>query len=250
MITALLVDDELHNIHLLQSFLKEHCTQIHVIDAASSADEAYMKINLLKPQLVFLDVVMPLKSGFDLLRMYKTYDFEVIFVSAFNEFAIHAFEFNAIDYLLKPIDYTLLIKAVDRAEKRFFKSISYSNLLLFMKTIDEMDDAVKKISIHKNDKVHLINIDDIAYIEANTEYCSISLLNKEKYTSSKRLALFENLLKPNSKFIRINKSIILNIECIKSYTKGEPCVIEMKSGRCFEVSRRKKSEINVLLNKF
>src|ERR1700758_3090542 len=136
MITALLVDDELHNIIMLQSLLKENCPQVRILDAASSADEAYAKINVLKPHLVFLDIMMPTQSGFDLLRRFEKIDFEVVFVSAFNEFAIYAFDFNAIDYILKPIDYTKLIRSVEKASQRIIKRATADDLVLFVKTID------------------------------------------------------------------------------------------------------------------
>lgn len=250
MITALLVDDELHNLVMLRSLLKENCPQIIILDVAGTVDEAYVKIKALKPQLLFLDIMMPSKSGFDLLRLFDKIEFEVIFVSAFNEFALHAFDFNAIDYILKPIDYTKLVRAVEKASQKILKRAVTDDLVLFIKTIDENDDTVKKLSLHKNDKVHLINIQEIAYIESKSEYTLLAMSNNERYTSSKRLLLFENLLKQFDNFIRINKSVIINTNCLRSYTKGETCILELTTGNCFEVSRRKKNEINLILKAF
>lgn len=186
---------------------------------------------------------MPNKSGFDLLKMFNSINFEVIFVSAFNEYAITAFEFNALGYILKPIDYSKLVKVVDKAVFKINSNQQNNDLRHFIKTIAEKNDSINKLSIHINDKVFLITISDIVSVEASVNVCELVLINSSKYHSSKNLKLFENVLEKVGNFVRISKSLIININYIKSYSKGEICILEMQNGVNHEVSRRKKAEV-------
>ncbi len=249
MVSALIVDDEKHNVVMLQSLLKENCPDITILDTANNAETAYEKINDLKPQLVFMDIKMPGKSGFDLLRMFSEINFEVIFVSAYNEYAITAFEFNALGYILKPIDYMALQKTVSKAISiiNARQTVSNHEMAQFIKTLEDKGDRINKISVHHNDKVVLLNVRDFVYIEGKTDFCEINLTDTSHYTSSKELKKFENLLNEIGSFIRINKSIIVNTDYIKSYTKGDICEITVSTGQVFEVSRRKKTDIISLL---
>jgi len=249
MITALLVDDEKHNIVMLQALLKENCPEISVIDTANDADTAFEKINSLNPQLVFLDIKMPNKSGFDLLRMFPEINFEVIFVSAYNEYAITAFDFNALGYILKPIDFSSLQKTVYKATSIIYakRSVNNNEISQFIKTLEDKGDKINKISVHHNDKVVFFNVNDFIYIEAKDGFCELNLVDKSRYTSSKDLKKFENLLNNIGSFIRISHSVIVNVDHIKSYTKGDVCSIMISTGEQFEVSRRKKTEIVSLL---
>jgi two-component system LytT family response regulator len=242
-IVALIVDDEVHNRNVLKTLLKKHCPKISVIAESNCVDDAFEKIEKLKPNLVFLDIKMPNKSGFDLLRLFDKIYFDVIFVSAFNEFAITAFDFNALDYILKPIDYTRLIYAVDRAIAKIDANNIGSNVVHFIKTLEEKNDLVSKISIHHKDKVVLINIIDVVTIESKVDICEIKVIDQMNFYSSKNLKLFESLFESTEHFIRINKSVIINVRFIKSYSKGDLCVVEMCNGIAHEVSRRKKAEV-------
>jgi len=243
MITAIIVDDEIHNRNVLQTLLKKYCPEIKVLDEADSAPEAFFKIVEQKPQLIFLDIKMPGKSGFDLLKLFREIDFEVIFVSAFDEYAIKAFEFNALDYILKPIDYVKLTKAVGKAVTKIKSQGKDDTMLHFVKTLADKDDLISKFSLHHNGKVVFVNVSDIEFIEAKTDFCELYLKDGFRYTSSKDLKLFEDILTEAGNFIRISRSVIINTNFIRGYTKGEVCIIELGSGHHFEVSRRKKTEI-------
>lgn len=242
-VTAIIIDDEEHNRNVLKVLLAKYCSYVNVIEESSNADDAFEKINKLHPQLVFLDIKMPNKSGFDLLKMFDSIDFEVIFVSAFNEYAITAFEFNALGYILKPIDYSKLLRVVDRAVYKINSNKQNNDLRHFIKTIEEKNDLINKIPIHVNDKVFLINISDIISVESQGNLCQLKLLDNENYYSSKDLKLFEALLEKSGNFIRISRSVIVNIDHIKSYGKGEICDIELINGSIYEVPRRKKTEV-------
>ncbi|MES2513850.1 MAG: response regulator transcription factor [Bacteroidota bacterium] len=245
MVTALIVDDEKHNVVMLQSLLAENCPEINVLDFANDAESAYDKINLLKPQLVFLDIKMPGKSGFDLLRLFTEINFEVIFVSAYNEYAITAFEFNALGYILKPIDYVALQKTVKNATSIIYarNSLNNNEISQFVKTLDDKGDKINKISVHHNDKVVFLNVSNFVYIESKGGICELNLIDKSRYSSNKELKKFEDLFNRIGSFIRINHSIIINTDYIKNYTKGEVFTITVTTGEIFEVSRRKKTEI-------
>lgn len=242
-IRSIVIDDESANRLVLESFLKKHCPSIEVIGSAESAVEGYRMIGDLTPDLVFLDVRMPAQSGFDLLRMFDEISFHVIFITAYDEYAIQAFEFNAIDYLLKPIDYQKLIKSVAKVEDAIRLKRSAS-VIHFVNSVDKKQELLKSITLHRKDKVQLVDIDQISYIQADRNYCQVITGNNERLVSSKTLLDYEQLLQHYTHFLRINKSVIINIRFVREYTKGSTCFIYMKnSSEELEVSRRKKGEI-------
>jgi len=243
MITSLLIDDEENNRNVLRTLLSKYCPVIKILDEANSADEAFLKINAIKPQLIFLDIMMPKKSGFDLLKMFPVIDFEVIFVTAYDNYAVSAFEFNALDYILKPIIVQKLIKSVDKCVSKIESNSSGESIIHFIRTLSDKNDLVSKFSVHHHDKVMLIEVANICFIEAKIDNTILTLCDRSHYYSSKDLVKFESVLESLDNFIRINKSVIINTNCLKSYSKGDPCIIELKTGEVFEVSRRRKSEI-------
>lgn len=220
-----------------------YCPDIEIIAESQTADEAYELITGKKPDLIFLDVRMPEKTGFDLLQMFDHIDFEVIFISAFNEYAVTAFEFNVLGYVLKPIDHHKLILSVNKAISKIRANTKNSSLSQFIKTLEPETHAIHKIALHHNEKVIFVSINEITSIESNAGICEIQLTNNRHYYSSKELKLFEDLLKKTGNFLRINRNCVLNLAFIRSYQKGEICLLEMLDGREFEVSRRKKTEI-------
>jgi two-component system LytT family response regulator len=249
-ITCLLVDDEHSSRAVLRTLIEKHCPGIKIVGEASSANEAIRAIEMHRPQLLFLDVQMPGKNSFELLREFSEIDFDVIFVSGFDEYALQAFDFNAIDYILKPVDYRKLVSAVERAKERIsLKSIQSQNVLHFVHTLDEKSELVKKVSLHHNDKVVLIDISSITFIEAARGYCDIYTSDNQKYISSKPLKDYEMLLSRFPSFMRVNKSILINVSHIHSYSKGTSCFVTLNNEKVVEISRRKKTEIIEMLKK-
>jgi two-component system, LytTR family, response regulator len=243
---AILIDDEYSNRLLLANMLKKHCPEVNVVGDAESADIAFEMINRLQPDLIFLDIKMSEKNGFDLLRLFKEINFEIIFVTGFDEYAIKAFEFNAIDYILKPLDYMKLIDAVKKAESRHY--IHPDNMIRFVHSLEEKTNYIKRVTVHGKDKVHVIDLNDIVYIAADRNYSEILDIKKQRHISAKPLSDYEELLEPLRNFIRVNKSYLINSNHISSYTKGTDCVIRMNGcEKEIEVSRRKKTEILLLL---
>jgi two-component system LytT family response regulator len=243
MITALIVDDESHNRKFLRTLLTEHCPQVHTMDEAVNAEDAFAKIKRHKPALIFLDIRMRDRSGFSLLKMFSEINFEVIFVSAYDKYAIRAFEFNAVGYILKPIDIDKLKIAVGKASERIVGNEKNDLVLHFIQTLSEENNLINKFSLHHNGKVVFIHASEISFIEGKQENSLITLTNGSHYFSSKNLAQFETVLSETNNFIRINKGVIINTHDLRSYSKGDFCIIDMKSGQSFEVSRRRKTEI-------
>lgn len=243
MISCLIIDDEESNRNVLRTLLGKNCPDIKLLDEAANADDAFVKINTYKPQLIFLDIMMPKKSGFDLLKMFPSIDFEVIFVTAYDNYAVSAFEFNALDYILKPISAQKLIKAVEKGIQKINSNSHGESILHFVGSLSDKNDLVSKFSVHHHGKVIFVEVSEIAFIEAKEDNTILTLLDNSHYYSSKNLVKYESVLEGSGNFIRINKSVIINKNLIKSYSKGEPCIIELKTGQVFEVSRRRKAEI-------
>lgn len=242
-LTALLVDDEEHNRKTLQTLLSRHCPKVQVIGEAWSAESAFDLIHRLKPRLVFLDVMMPRKSGFELLKMLPNIDFEVIFVSAYNEYAVTAFEYNALGYILKPVDFEKLIRTVNKAVASIELGHHDERVVRFINTLDPKSDQLAKVAVHHRDKVVLLEINNIVSVVAEGDVSHITLTTGERYSSSKELKLFEGMFSEHGNFSRISRNCLLNLDQIKSYEKGDPCVLTMSKHDVFAVSRRRKTEI-------
>ncbi len=242
-IRSVIIDDETANLEVLADMLKRHCPSVELIGLARSAIEGYELIQLAKPELVFLDIMMPGKTGFDLLRMFEEIHFDVIFVSGFDRYAIQAFEFNALHYILKPIDYSKLIQAVSKVEKKIDRSDSH--IIHLIHSLDEKNQLIRTISIHHNDKVLVIEISDICLIQSSGGgYSEIVTINGLKLLSTKTLADYEELLRSHSNFLRVSRSVLINVHYIQEYTKGMSCFITLRNYETeIEVSRRKKADI-------
>ncbi len=242
-IKSVIIDDETANRNVLGSMLREHCPVIELVGDGASVEEGYELICKVKPDLIFLDVMMMTKTGFDLLRMFEDFPFHVIFVTAFDEYALQAFDFNAIDYILKPIDHAKLIRAVEKVNRAIHVGEN-SPVVHFIRSIDEQNQLVKSIPFHQKNKVVIVELDIISYIKADRNYCEVFTTDGQRILSTKSLSDYETLLEPYHHFLRINKSILINIRHIKEYSKGAECVLTMKCcNEEFEVSRRKKSQI-------
>lgn len=247
---AILVDDEKNNVEVLLTLLNIYCPDVTVVETANSVQEAYTKINALQPDLVFLDIQMPLQNGFELLKMYTpNVPFEVIFVTGFDHYAITAIKFSALDYLLKPVEIEELKWAVKKAkntlERKLNSSVAQQQLIENLQE-SELD---KTIVVHDKEKVSLIKVSEIEYIQSEGRYSDVFLQNGQHHLMARTLKEFEEFLQGNDAFLRINKSVIIYLPAMKSYTKGEICIIELASGNAFEVSRRRKQEILQRLKK-
>jgi len=241
-ITAILVDDENKNREVLKNLLTNFFPEVEILGEAESVESAFKLVNQKNPQLVFLDIQMPRSSGFNLLKKFDVVPFEVIFVTSYDQYAITAIKFSALDYLLKPVEVKDLKSAIEKAKKSIAsKHQTNGQIINLLNNLDE-ENKERKVAVHVGEKVELISATDIIYIEADGSYCKIKTAN-DKYTIAKFLKDFEEYFGENSDFVRIHKSCLINVRHIKNYSKGEPCFIEMIDGITFEVARRKKQEV-------
>jgi two-component system LytT family response regulator len=239
-ISTLLVDDEPRGLSALQKLLEFNCPDIGIVDTANSADEAKEKIRQLRPQLVFLDIAMPEKDAFDLLHEIMPFDFEIIFVTAHDDFMLQAFRFSAVDYLLKPVEHNLLIDAVNRASKRIEEKSSGRNVETLVHNLQQEKGAQKqKLCITSIKGFQVVKLSDILYCEADSNYTNFHFADRSMICASRPIHEFEEMLL-DCNFIRIHKSILVNLEHVKEYIRGEGGTVVVTDGRKLEVSRRKK----------
>lgn len=243
-IRAVVIDDEFYNRDLITKLVIKTNQDFEIVGDAENIDDGFELINLVKPDLIFLDIKMTGGSGFDLLRKFDNPNFEVVFVTGFDEYAMRAFEFNALDYVLKPIDSSKLKNTLTKVQNRIYSKQALSSNLQHALQAYNNHNAISKIPVHTNDKVFLLEVNDILSIQSTDGYTLITTFTQQnKFISSKKLVDYEFIMDENKNFIRLNKSIYININTIKSYTKGQVCVVTLINGDVFEASRRKKTEI-------
>jgi len=244
MIKALIIDDEAKARQGLRLVLEKYCPEVEILGLCESPQIGLEKINELQPDLVFLDVQMPKMSGFDLLERIRNINFEVIFVTAYDRYAIKAIKFSALDYLLKPIDVDELISAVQKiSKKRKNSTIKYQSLLNNVK-IDEK--KLSRLAIPSDNEIIMQPIEDIIYCEADSSYTTLHLINDKRITVAKTLKEFENMLSETD-FCRIHHSTLVNITHVIKYIKGEGGYIIVSNNKHLNVSRRKKEYFLQLL---
>ena len=238
-IKAIIVDDESDNRSVLRNLLKMFCPQIKLVGEAENIDEAYNVIQDHKPDVVFLDIQMPGGNGFNLLKKFKEIPFEVVFVTGYDKYALEAIQLSALHYLMKPIEVGELQEAVKRIEN----SIKSKDMLLQLENVQQnLEGLEKRIVIHDNNQVVFLPLQDITHLEGEGKYTLI-YTNTKKYTSSKNLGEYEEMLKSSSQFLRISKSCIVNLNCVTNYSKGEPCMLTVNEKHIYDISRRKKHEL-------
>ena len=240
-ITTVLIDDEQGARESLANLLSKYVDNIEVIGKADSASTGYNMIQELKPNLVFLDVEMPNGNAFDLLEKFETIDFHIIFVTAYDHYAIKAIKYSAIDYLLKPIDLDELRSAVEKYKALSGKSKDINEKIKLLLSNLSNDVGAKKIVVPDNEGLNLIHLQDIVRCESDGDYTNIDLANGKRILSANTLGDYEDLL-TNSGFFRIHRSSIINLSHIKKYIRGEGGSVVMSDGSEVEVSRRKKAE--------
>jgi two-component system LytT family response regulator len=213
-----------------------YCPEADVVGSATNISDGHKEISTKMPDLVLLDIAMPSGNGFELLNLLPDRSFEVIFVTAYNEYAIKAFRYSAIDYLLKPVEISELIQAVRKIRKSSEKP-SLNNLSVLMDNLNF--GSPKKISLPTNMGFEYILIDDIVRIEAQRSYCCFYMLGKRKYLVSRCLNDYHLLLE-DRRFFRVHNSHLINMKHVKSYTRSDGGFVEMVDSSQVPISRTKK----------
>lgn len=250
MIKTIIIDDEFNAREFLEKLLhRSFPDKFLVLAKCESVDEAVTVIEKYNPELVFLDVQMPNKNGFELFKEIKNINFEVIFTTAHSEFAIDAIKCSALDYLLKPINTIDLFETIKKYDSKLNKASQQSKLMLLLENIDTGSAEFKKIAFPTESGFELIKTNAILYCEADSNYCTICCLDGRKITLSKTLKYVEELL-PSSIFQRIHKSYLVNLNYVNRFNKTNELLVELTNGESLPVSVRQKEDfINAILQK-
>ena len=237
-IRAVIVDDETSGIEVLEYTLKRHCKDVEVIRSFTSSLEAAEAIPHLRPDVLFVDVEMPQLNGFELVEKLSKLSIQIIFTTAYNEFALKAFRVSALDYLLKPIDADELKNAVNKLKSiKREENPAMDALLEYMKTQQQ----VKKISIPTDKGIVFIEISQVLYCTSDGPYTTFQLEGGTAIISSKSLGEYEQQLSDKG-FYRIHNSSLINVQHLKKFIRQDGCYVEMSNGQSLTVSRRKRDE--------
>lgn len=241
MLTVILVDDEESNVSSLKEKIARHCTGLNIVALCYSAADAIKAIDSLQPDVVFLDIEMPVMNGFLLLQNLKFKNFELIFTTAYDHYAIKAIRYSALDYLVKPIEIEELKTAVARAAEKRSNITSGRQLEILLENLPSGKNSFQKIAIPTTDGLQFIKINDILYLEANTNYTHVILADSKKFVVCQTLKYFEDML-PTDTFIRIHNSYIINKNFAEKYIRGEGGQVVLTNGIALDVSKRKKTD--------
>lgn len=244
--TGIIIDDEPGNVVTLSELLKQYCPRVLVKGSAPNPIKGYELIKETDPDIVFLDIEMPYGNAFDLLDKINSINFEVIFITAFDNYAIKAIRYSALDYILKPININELKEAVRKAIIRLEEKGSNTRVNSLIENLKQDNVSSHKIALPTVNGFRFEDIHKIMYMEAEGSYTSIKIKDQPKELVSKSLKEFEDLL-PDTIFCRIHYSHIININYVKNYFKGRGGYVEMEDGASIEVSARKK---NIFFERF
>lgn len=243
-IKSIIVDDEKNGRENLSGILKQHCPKIEILDEANSVESAIKLIHNLNPDLVFLDIEMPKENGFKLLEYFSDFNFEVIFVTAYGNYAIKAIRFSAADYILKPINYIELKTAVKKVSKSIQQKKENQRLKQLAYNLSQPNDI--KIGLPTGDRIEFVRVKDIIHCKGEGNYSHIYYEQNKHLLVAKTLVEFENLLNEHS-FIRVHKSHLVNLKHIVAYSKTEGGTLQLSNGDKVDVSRRRKEDVKELL---
>ncbi len=241
-LTAILIDDEEISREILRSYLTDYCPNVEIIGEAANITDGEKLIKEKSPAVVFLDIEMPYGNGFDLIERIETIDFEVVFITAFSDYAIKALNLSASYYILKPIDIDELVAAVDKINVKRNNKDSLSNTKILAENIKSLNNKEKKMVIPQLDGFEVVKINSIIRAEASDNYTILYLEENKKYVLSKTLKYYEELLTEYG-FLRTHKSHLLNLAQIVKYKKGKVGQAIMSDGSSVLVSSGAKKEL-------
>lgn len=246
---AILIDDENSNLENLRILLEKHCPQVTIIATAQSVRDAVDVIENYVPDLVFLDIQMGDKTGFDVLKLLPMRNFDVIFVTAYDQYGIEAIKFAALDYLLKPIDIEELMHAVKKAERKFTRQIQTSQLDFLLQQLKKPEPTISKIALPMQSEIRYVSLSEIIRCEADNTYTHFFLSNGEKILVSKSLKEYSDLLRPNG-FLRTHQSHLVNPKYVKSWLKEDGGILLLISGDKIPISKPNKDIVKQALQQF
>jgi len=241
MLKAIIIDDEPDCVKLLALQLKMYCPQVQVVAECTESETGYTKIKELLPDMVFMDIEMPVMNGFQLLEKIGTIKFSLVFVTAYDQFAVKAFRFSALDYLLKPIDGKDLKAAVEKAEQRLYPQAQQLSLLK-----EQMHGGIKnlpdKIALPYQNGVIFAEIKNVIYCESDNNYTRFYTEDGKKYVVAKTLGDIQEILEERN-FLRIHRQYLINLSHIKKYVRGEGNYVIMSNDQSVPVARNQKERL-------
>ena len=250
MIKAVIIDDEINAQSLLEKTINRYFpNKFSIVEKCNSVDSGVLAIKKHEPELVFLDIQMPEKNGFELFKYFEIIKFEVIFITAYNQFAIKAIKRSALDYLLKPINHIDLAASIKRFETRNEGNFAQKKLTLLLENLNVNDQNVSKIAFPTVEGFELIHSNQILYCEAESNYCCIKRIDGITKMVTKTLKYVEEIL-PTTSFKRIHKTYVINLNYVVRYSKANK-EVELTNGEKLPVSFRKEEEfINAILQSY
>ncbi len=243
---TVIIDDEINARQTIRKMIDQECEGVEIIGEAGDVKNGLNIINTYKPDIVLLDIQLPDGSGFDLLDKLDDYDFKLIFITAYEEYAVKAFKFSAIDYLLKPFDPDEVEKAVSRAKEAMAKEDTQLKLNAFLSNIENISKEVKKIVLKTSDSIHLVNVQDIIRCQADCNYTYFYLYGGKKLVVSKTLKEFDTMLTPYG-FFRVHQSHLVNLNYLDHFKKENEKIV-LKDQTSVPVSHRKKEQLIQIFN--
>lgn len=238
MISAIIIDDERHSCDALKMLLARCCSHVQVAAICYSGEEGIKKIRELKPGLVFLDIEMPHMNGFQMLEQIAPINFEIIFTTSYDQYAITAFKFSALDYLLKPIDREELQKAIEKVSKKINPPVS-QQLEILLQKINQPAIAIQRIALPTMQGLEFVPVNSIISCSSNNNYTEFFLADKKSMLVSRTLKEVEDMLSDHS-FLRVHNSYVVNLNAITRYVKGEGGYLVMIDNSTVDVSRSRK----------
>lgn len=238
---ALIVEDELASREILSGYIERYCPDIELIRTADGVVSALKQIKEYNPDLVFLDIEMPFGNGFDLLDQIPNINFDIIFTTAFSDYALQAIQVSASHYLLKPINIDELISAVDQVVKSKERENSYLNTRILVENVKLENHQLHKIVLPTLEGFEVISVKDIVHCKAEDNFTDFHLVDGSKKLICRSLKHYEDLLK-DFDFIRIHKSHLINKNFVQRYKKGKGGTVFLNNGESIEVSATRKKE--------
>lgn len=247
MIRVIVIDDENHARDSLIKILHRHCPEVQIVGQANGVSTGLEAIKELLPELVLLDIQMKDGTGFDLLSALPSIDFKVIFVTAFDQFAIQAFRFSAVDYLLKPVNPELLKEAVNRAGMMIKEHFNLQMEVL-EENLKNINNSNKKVIIKTAESMHLLEVKNIICCDSDSSYTTIHTAEGDKILVSKTLKEYEDML-GDCGFYRVHKSYLINLVHIRRFDRQEGGAVVLSNGLKIPVASRKRDELLELFEK-
>ena len=248
MIRTIIIEDEPVSREMLTLMLQRHKADIEIVDTCSNPTDGIESIALHQPDLIFLDIQMPKMNGFDMLKKIPNINFEVIFTTAFDQYAINAIRTSALDYLLKPVDDEDLSAAIEKCRERMAEKKSKHQFDHLFNNLSNKNPLDKTLALSASDGITFVKMSDILRVEANGRYAKFYLLNKDTIVVSKTLGDFEDILSANQ-FFRIHDSSIINLNHIKKYIRGDGGTVVLSDNTELDVARRRKDDFVKLIPK-